>query len=108
MQPMMMMTKSGISVPSKMFLVLGLEVLLSGVSVVEDTCEGLSEEVDIAAGVSEVAVLLGMTRFLMVGRGARPLIVHPPDLEVGQASEVCVGVYCARDTPVGVSVSQLL
>ena len=101
-----MMMPIGISVPIKIFLVLELEPPLE--FSVSDTCEGLSEEVVAAAGLSDVAVLLGMTKFLIVGRGAPPLIVHPPDLEVGQASEVCVGLYCASDTPVGVNVSQLL
>ena len=104
----MMMMPIGISVPSKMFLVLGLEPPFLVFSAVLDTCEGLADDVVAAAGLSDVAVLLGMTKFLIVGRGAPPLIVHPPELEVGQAREVCVGLYCASDTPVGVSVSQLL
>lgn len=102
-----MMIPTGISVPIKIFLVLKLELPFE-FSVASDTCEGLSEEVVISAGLPDVAVLLGMTKSLMVGRGAPPLIVQPPDLELGQASEVCVGLYCASDTPVGVSVSQLL
>ena len=105
-KPMMMPT--GIRMPSKIFLVLELEPPFLGFSVVSETCEGLSEEVVAAAGLPDVDVLLGITKFLIVGRGAPPLIVHPSDVEVGQASVVCVGLYCARDTPVGVSVSQLL
>ena len=75
----MMMMPTGISVPSKIFLVLELGPPFLGLSVVSDTCEGLSGDVVAAAGFSDVAVLLGMTKFLIVGRGARPLIVHPPD-----------------------------
>lgn len=53
-------------------------------------------------------VLLGMTRSLMVGRGALALTVHPPEVESGHFGGVSVGVYVARDTPVGVRVSHWL
>lgn len=53
-------------------------------------------------------VLLGMTRSLIVGRGALALTVHPPGVETGHLGGRSVGVYVARDTPVGVRVSHWL
>lgn len=53
-------------------------------------------------------VLLGMTRSVMVGRGALTLTVHPPEVESGHFGGVSVGVYVARDMPVGVRVSHWL
>lgn len=58
--------------------------------------------------LAEETVLVGITRSLMVGRGAFALTVHPPEEETGHLGGTSVGEYVARDTPVGVRVSHWL
>ena len=50
-------------------------------------------------------VLVGMTRFLIVGRGAEASMVHPEVEDVGHSGVLSVGVYDALATPVGIRVS---
>ena len=83
-----MMTARGTAIPMPLFA----PVESPDGRGVFDTSEGVAAGVLADAAIPDVMVLLGMTRSLIVGRGAPPSMVHPLDVEVGQASGTSVGV----------------